>query len=319
MTPVKSITRRKLSIDSALVAAAALAFGRRVSRAAARNDAPGIQLYAVAQSLQSDVAGTLRRLRAMGFREVEPAGLAGLSAAELRKRLDDADLVAPSVHLQFTEELAAAGLDSVFADAHALGARYAVSGMLRTGTGPPLFERAPAGADASRAPPPPLAMTLDDAKRTAELANRIGESAKRAGLQYAYHNHQFELAEEGGVVAYDELLRQTDPELVKFEIDCGWMAVGGHDPAAYFEKHPGRFPLIHVKDFLPPAAAQRDQPGPRVGAELGRGTIDYGPIFAAANANGLEHFFAEQEGPFTRMSQLEAAEVAYTYLRRVNS
>jgi sugar phosphate isomerase/epimerase len=162
-------------------------------------------------------------------------------------------------------------------------------------------------------------MTLDDAKRTADLANRIGERAKDAGLQYAYHNHQFEfMPQEGGAIPYDELLKLTDPELVKFQIDCGWMVVGGANPVEYFLKHPGRFALIHVKDFLP-LPAGGDRWAPRLGAELGRGTIDYAPIFTAANANGLEHFFAEQEGPYTRMSQLEAAAVAYNYLRRANA
>jgi sugar phosphate isomerase/epimerase len=304
-----TITRRRLLTDSVLVGAVS-GSSLRGAFAAARKDAPGIQLYTVGESLRSDVASTLRKVRSIGFKEVETAGFAGLSAAEFRKLLDAADLVAPSAHLQFVEDK----LDAVFADAHALGARYAVSSVLRRGTGPLLYEAAPGGA-APQGPPPPAAMTLDDAKRTAELANRIGERAKRAGLQYVYHNHQFEFVPQaGGAIPYDELLKQTDPALVKFQIDCGWMVVGGANPVEYFERHPGRFPLIHVKDFLPVAAGS-DRWAPRLGAELGRGTIDYAPIFAAANANGLEHFFAEQEGPYTRMSQLDAAVVAYDYLR----
>jgi sugar phosphate isomerase/epimerase len=310
-------TRRKLLTDSARFSAATLALGaRRLSTAATPGEALGIQLYSVGQALHADVLGTLQRLRAIGFTEVEPAGFAGLSAVEFRKRLDDADLVAPSAHLVLEE----GSLDAAFADAHALGARYAVSSMLRPGTGAPLFdlESPVRPGDARSARAPPRAMTLEDAKRTADLANRVGERAKRAGLQYAYHNHDFELTREDGVLAYDELLRGTHGELVKFEVDCGWMAAAGQNAAAYFERHPGRFPLLHAKDFEPVPAELRGKPGPRVGAELGRGTIDYAPIFAAANANGLEHFFAEQEGPFTRLSELEAAEVAYRYLRRVN-
>ncbi len=308
------ITRRKLLGYPVACGAASLTLGARSrwSHAAAPTSA-GIQLWSVRQALQSDVAGTLRKLRAIGFTEVEPAGFAGLSAAQFRKRLDDAELVAPSAHLPLDGD----DLETAFADAHALGARYAVSATLRPGTGAPFPEAAPAGAaDAPRAPPLP-AMTLDDAKRTADLANRVGEKAKRAGLLYAYHNHHFELAREGGVLAYDELLRRTDPELVKFEMDCGWMVIGGLDPAPYFETHPKRFPLIHVKDF-PPLPTEPTKPDGRAGAELGRGTIDYRPILAAAKANGLEHLFAEQEGPFTRMTPLEAAEVAHDYLSRVS-
>jgi sugar phosphate isomerase/epimerase len=158
-------------------------------------------------------------------------------------------------------------------------------------------------------------MSLDEAKRTAELANRIGEQARRADLEYAYHNHDFEFAQQdGGAVGYDLLLRETDPGLVQFEIDCGWMILGGRDPRDYFARYPGRFPMIHVKDFLPPAAHGSSP----AGAELGHGMIDYGPIFAAAEKAGLRHYFAEQEGPFTRMSQIDAARQAYDYLRKLH-
>ena len=157
-------------------------------------------------------------------------------------------------------------------------------------------------------------MSLDEAWRTAALANRIGEQARRAGLQYVYHNHDFEFAEQdGGAIGYDLLLRETDPQLVQFEIDCGWMVVGGRDPRAYFARYPGRFPLIHVKDFQP-VTAHGSSPA---GAELGHGMIDYAPIFAAAEKAGLRHYFAEQEGPFTRMSQIDAARQAYDYLRKI--
>jgi sugar phosphate isomerase/epimerase len=156
-------------------------------------------------------------------------------------------------------------------------------------------------------------MTLDEAKRTAEVANQIGAKAKQAGFQYAYHNHHMEFADQGGgAVGYDILLRDTDPELVKFEIDCGWMVVGGHNPVDYFKKYPNRFPMIHVKDFLPGNAP--DHPG----AELGHGIIDYGPIFAAAEKAGLRHYFTEQEGPFARMTELQAAQQAFTYLQTVS-
>jgi sugar phosphate isomerase/epimerase len=130
-----------------------------------------------------------------------------------------------------------------------------------------------------------------------------------------YHNHDFEFAEqEHGAIGYDLLLNETDPGLVQFEIDCGWMVVGGRDPRDYFGRYPGRFPMIHVKDFL--AVAGHDAAPP--GAELGHGMIDYGPIFAAAEKAGLKHYFAEQEGPFTRMSPLEAARQAYDYLRKLH-
>lgn len=304
------LTRRRLLSRSAAAAAAA-GLGPR-GTAGAEPRAIGIQLWTVRDALSADLASTLRKLRETGFTEVEPAGLADLTAAALRTRLDDAGLSAPSVQLDLADD----ALDVSLADAQALGARYVVSAMLRPGTGPPSY-RAPARLPPG-APPPLASMTLDDAKRTADVANRVGDRAKRAGLHYAYHNHDFEFAPQAdGAIGYDVLLAQTDPELVKLEIDCGWMVVGGRDPIDYFARWPGRIPLIHVKDFLPLDGAG-GQRGPRLGAELGRGTIDYAPIFAAARNNGLEHAFAEQEGPYSRMSQLDAASVAYEYLRRID-
>ncbi|MBV8144929.1 MAG: sugar phosphate isomerase/epimerase [Gammaproteobacteria bacterium] len=262
----------------------------------------GIQLYAVKDELRADPARTLRTIAQIGFGEVEAAGLAGLPVSEFRKLLDDANLRCPSAHLQFD----ARDPGPAFEQAHALGAHYAASGSLRDAvsaaarTGPPL---APAAQG----------MTLDEARRTAELANRIGEEARRSGLQYVYHNHDFEFAAESATCGYDVLLKETEPALVQFEIDCGWMVLGGRDPREYFARYPGRFPMVHVKDFLPVAARGAGHPG----AELGHGMIDYGPIFAVAEKSGLKHYFAEQEGPFTRMSQLDAARQAYDYLRNI--
>jgi len=260
----------------------------------------GIQLYAVKDALQADPVATLRTIKEIGFGEVETAGFGRLSARQFRALLDDAGLRCPSAHLQ----LEMGNLGAAFEQAHALGAHYAASGSLR----------AVAGAQ------PPLGMSLDEARRTAELANRIGEQARRAGLQYVYHNHDFEFADQGGgVIGYDVLLRETGPALVDFEIDCGWMVLGGRDPRDYFERYPNRFPMIHVKDFLP-KQNKSAPPGTESmrGSELGRGVVDYKPILVAAQQGGLKHLFVEQEGPFARMGQLEAAQVAYDYLRSIS-
>jgi sugar phosphate isomerase/epimerase len=259
--------------------------------------AAGIQLYAVKDSLAADPGATLKRVRQIGYREVETAGFAGLAARDFRHLLDDNGLSAPSAHLDF------AAPEAAFEQAHALGAQFAASGSLRG-----LIPGTHQGG-----------MKLDEAHRTAELANRLGEQARRAGLQYAYHNHHIEFAVENGTIAYDVLLAETDPALVSFEIDCGWMVIGGQDPVRYLTRHPGRFPMIHVKDFLAGARAGAgafdtyEYPG----AELGAGIIDYRPIFAAAEKAGLRHYFVEQEGPFNRMSQLEAARQAYDYVAKL--
>jgi sugar phosphate isomerase/epimerase len=297
-------TRRRFVAQAGRCSIAALIAAAlpRPPRATPLGGPIGIQLYAVKESLQADPAATLRTIREIGFGEVETAGFGKLSAQQFRTLLDDTGLRCPSVHLPFDTGDSAA----LFGQAHALGAQYAISGSLRAA----LFQGRP-----------PPGMSPDEARRTAELANRIGERARRAGLQYAYHNHNFEFATQGdGAVGYDVLLRETDPQLVKFEIDCGWMVLGGRDPREYFARYPQRFPLIHVKDFLPvpaPGGATSASPPDHPGAELGHGMIDYRPIFAVAEKSGLKHYFAEQEGPFTRMSQLEAARQAYSYLRNI--
>jgi sugar phosphate isomerase/epimerase len=298
-------SRRRFLIQSSRLGAAALA-PTWLSRHAFANPLGrpvGIQLYTVNIPMQTDPAGTLKKLREIGFGEVESAGFGKLSAKQFRELLDDAGLACPSAHLQFDVN----NLGSTFEDAHALGAAYAASGSLPA----PAVDSKPAAASSKRS------MSLDEAKRTAALVNRIGEAAKRAGLHYVYHNHDFEFADQGGgAIGYDVLLRESDPELVKFEIDCGWMIFAGRNPIDYFKKYPNRFPMIHVKDFLPAhdKSAVAGSAADMVGAELGRGVVDYNPIFAAAEKTGLQHYFVEQEGPFSRMDQLQAAQVDYDYL-----
>jgi sugar phosphate isomerase/epimerase len=301
-------SRRKFLIQSSRLAAAALATPWLPRRALANplGRPIGIQLYTVNGAMQEDPAGTLKKIREIGFGEVETAGFGKLSAKQFRGLLDDAGLACPSAHLPFD----LGNLGSSFEAAHTLGATYAASGSL-----PPAVV-----GSKDAAAPSKRSMSLDEAKRTAEVVNRIGEAAKRAGLQYVYHNHDFEFADQGGNVGYDVLLRESDPDLVKFEIDCGWMIFAGRNPVDYFKKYPNRFPLIHVKDFLPAhedGAAAAGQ-APMLGAELGHGVVDYKPIFAAARKAGLQHYFVEQEGPFSRMTPLQAAQVDYDYLHSLS-
>ena len=294
-------SRRQFLIWSGLGVAGLAARGlRRQAMANPLGKRPGIQLYTINEAMRADPADTLHRLRQIGFVEVESAGFGSSSAKQFRGLLDAAGLSCPSAHLQFDVD----NLGRAFDDAHALGATYAVSSIMRSLV---LGPGAPKDALGT-------GMSLDEAKRTAELANRIGASAQRAGLQFIYHNHNFEFADQGsGAIGYDVLLKETDPKLVKFQIDCGWMVFAGHDPVGYFKHYPQRFPMIHVKDFLPRGGGDTQMRG----AELGRGTVDYKPIFAAGAKAGLQHYFVEQEGPFARMSPVEAAKVDYDYLRAI--
>ena len=281
----------------------------RIGRASPAGLPVGIQLWTVDTALQANPALTLRTLQRIGYGSVETAGLANLSVSQFRKLLDDSGLRCPSAHLDFLSGEPSALID----DAKTLGAEYAVSSILRLGTGAPLPGPAAPAALARLLP-----MTIEDALKTADIANKLGQQTKKAGIQFAYHNHYFEFVDQGGGdIAYDVLLRNTDPDLVKFEIDCGWMIAAGYDPLVYFQKYPNRFPLIHVKDFKPVPAGSKVSPALRVGTELGRGSIDYRPILAAAEKAGLKHYFAEQEGPFDKVSPLDAARVSFDYLNSI--
>lgn len=287
------MNRRQFLARSALCGTAAwLALGApgKILAAAARGKAIGIQLYMVLDAYQKDPLGTLKTLKAIGYTEIE--AIVTSTAKTLRDQLSEAGLRSPSLHFD------SLGFEPGIDAAHTLDARYIVSSML------PAIMQKEKGAKGDPA------YSMDDAKRTAEYANRLGEKARQAGLQYAYHNHHLEFTDVGGgQTFYDVLLAETDHKLVQFELDCGWVHVGGKDPADYFKANPGRIPLMHAKDFLP--GGSKDYPG----AELGRGTLDYKPIMAAADASGLKHCFVEQEGPYARMSDLDAARVDYAYLR----
>jgi sugar phosphate isomerase/epimerase len=270
----------------------------------------GIQLWTVQKPMLLDPAGTLGRLREIGYRTVETAGLGNSSAKDFRALLDHSGLQCPSAHLDFTN----GDVDALLAEARILGAQFVVSSLLRHGTGqvPELPTAMKKYQDFTRD------MTLDDARRTAEIANRLGEKAKQAGLRYAYHNHFIEFADQGsGKVAYDVLLQETDPTLVDFELDCGWMMAAGRSPVEYLKRYPHRFPMLHVKDFMPaPHGADTRSPALRTGTELGRGQMNYRPIFAAARGN-LQYYFCEQEGPFDHIDELQAAKINFDYLHRM--
>ncbi len=302
-----AVSRRSFLVRTPAAALALAAGVRRISADPLGGVPPGIQLYTVGADMQKDPPGTLRALRQIGYVNVESAGFGKLSPADFRKAIDDAGLKCPSAHLQFSS----ADPGPLFDQAHALGVQYVVSSVLTT---------QPFGKSMLEAIRALSSQTADDFKSNAALANSIAGKAKAAGLQYAYHNHNFEFRDLGaGKTGYDILLAETDPELVKFELDCGWMCAAGKSPVDYFRRYPTRYRMIHVKDFVKgPATTDLMGPNRPTGTELGRGFIDYRPIFAAAGAAGVQYYFSEQEPPFTDMSALAAAKVDYDYMHAIS-
>jgi sugar phosphate isomerase/epimerase len=284
---------------------AATAFSRQMR--GAQGIPVGIQLYMVNADLTKDPAGTLKKLAEIGYSEVETAGLGKLSAAQFRDLIRDAGLRVPSAHLGFGTEDTGKLLD----DAKTLGVEYVVSSML-----PPKDEGMPAFFMSLNS------LSADDFRHIAAKANEIGQKAKAVGLKYAYHNHNFEFRDLGdGKTGYDVLIEETDASVVKFEMDCGWVKVGGKDPVEYLKRHGNRIAMLHAKDFkniTKPVTAifSADRPP---STELGRGSIDYKPIVEAGLKAGVKHIFVEQEPPFKEVPAMEAAEIDCRYLKSLLS
>ncbi|MFZ0631857.1 MAG: sugar phosphate isomerase/epimerase [Acidobacteriaceae bacterium] len=271
--------------------------------------AAGLELYTVGADLEKDPQGTLKKVAAIGYSEVEVSNLGKISASQWRDWIHEAGLRAPSALLPFAME----DTGKILEDAKALGVAYVGSSLFLPHM-PQFSSRESALQTINTAT---RSLTEDDFKKMAAMANGFGEKAKAAGLQYVYHNHNFEFRVLGsGVRGYDILLRETDPSVVKFEADCGWMKVGGADPVALLTQHPERFALVHIKDFknvTHPVTIFGAPDGP-VPTELGRGSIDLLPIVKAARRIGVRHFYVEQEPPYKEMPPLEAAAVDYATL-----
>ncbi len=244
----------------------------------------GLQLYSVREMLPKDYTGTLKQIAALGYTEVEAAGFYGHSPAEVKASMQAAGLSLVSAH--YAADALSKNFDETVSFGKALGLQYLICSF------PALKEPARFKGTSHREMVD--AFTLEDFRWNAERFNEWGRKVKAAGMQFGYHNHTMEFAPKEGVVPFDEMIRLTDPALVTFEMDCGWVTVGGGDPVAYLHKYPDRISMLHVKDFKTTA-----QPGstanPPPAAELGRGTVDFRKIFEAAKGGRIRHAFVEQE------------------------
>ena len=241
----------------------------------------GIQLYTVRDLLQSNFDHTLQQVAAIGYKEVELAGLYDKSPDKVRKTLDKLGLTAPSAHIPY--DRLRSNLPGVAEEARVLGHHYVICPWL----------------DAA------VRRDADAYRRIAADFNRFGESLQRLGLQFGYHNHDFEFEKlPGGEIGYDILLGDCDAKLVKMELDLYWITKAGSDPLAYFAKWPGRFPCVHVKDMT----------GNGTMTNVGQGSIDWGRIFAKRHEAGIEHFFVEHDNP---KSPLEDIKASYSYMARL--
>jgi sugar phosphate isomerase/epimerase len=264
----------------------------------------GLQLYTLGGTIDDDVPGTLKKVAAIGYKDVESAfsvkgGFYGMTSVEFKKMTSDMGLSWVSHHV--------------------LGTPFKI---------PPGGFKVPAGMDTTRLhqlrnmPPPknlrdnyqevidqvsagglkylvcasiPLGTTaeIDEA---VVILNKAGEAARKSGITLCYHNHTHEFETVDGKIPYNQLL-QISPDILKMELDLGWATVAGQDPVEMFNKNPGRYPLWHVKDMT----------AAKVPTEIGHGTIDFKRIFAASKVAGMQYFFVEQDGATNPIESITAS------------
>jgi len=263
-------------------------------------DRVGLQLYTVRDLMKKDFEGAIAKVAQIGYKEVEFAGYYDRSPQDVRAILEKDGLTSPSTHVGYdiVEKKWSEALDA----AHTIGHAFVVCPWI----------------DAKQRKTP------DGWKRAAELFNHAGEAAQKAGIQFAYHNHAFEFEPSealGGKLPYDFLLAETDPNLVKMEMDLCWITVGGQDPVKYFDRYPGRFPLVHVKDWTTKGPGGNDYGGatgaskkPGHMTDVGQGEIDFKRIFAQSGKAGIQHYFVENDEP---KSAFEDIKISYDYLAKL--
>lgn len=250
----------------------------------------GLETYTVRDDFAKDPAGTLKKVGATGYREVEVP--TEIPAATLERYLRAAGLTAPSTYPEVPKDIES--WKKTLDDVHPYGFRYIV-----VGDNPQ--------------------MDAEAWKRRAELFNECGRLAQHAGMQFCYHAHEHEFARVDDSSGYDIMLTRCDPELLKMEMDVFWATYAGQDPLNYFQKHPGRFPLLHIKDFKPGFPTSTTSfpydTGPNPFAPAGQGRIDWVKIFAHARQAGTEHIFVEQDR--CDGSPFEAIKTSFNYLKNL--
>lgn len=299
--------RRTFIRNSAAAAAGVslLSSGFISHRAAISRDI-GIQLYTMAKPLSEDFTGTIKKLAAFGYKNLEFAGpyyfspeeelknnplvaIMGLSGygyhghtpKEMRTMLDDLGLVSTSAHI--SDSTLKYNIDEAIEAANIIGQKYILS---------PAFH----------------GQTPDEYKAAAELYNGFGEKCKARGIRYGYHTHNGEFAVYDGVTLFDILVKETDPELVCFELDLFWAAVAGVDVVKLVKQNPGRIKLLHIKDIDQPMDEPYTSFDPATGMGMlmqlmkrqtiiGEGAIDFKSILRQVDDAGIDQLFIESDFP----------------------
>ncbi len=261
----------------------------------------GLQLYTVRDFLENDLIGTLKKVKAMGYDYVEPAGLYSYTAEEFRAALDDIGLTAICAHVPYAAMKA--DLDKVISDYKTIGISYIAIPYLEPDDRP-------------------------DGKNYDELlanAAKFGKRFAENGITLLYHNHDFEFMKlPDGRYALDAMYETIPAEYLQTELDCCWVKVGGEDPAEYIRKYAGRAPIVHLKDFtgtksenmynLIGLAATEKVTNTFQLRPVGYGRQDIPTILEAALESGTKYLVVEQDN-WGDQTSLEAVEMSRNYLK----
>src|SRR3984885_5229279 len=288
---------RRGFLETVTTVTAATLLTRKISWAAADHkiDKIGLELYTVRDELKADFDGTLAKVAAIGYPEVEFAGYFDHSPKEVRAAIERHGLVSPACHVPW-EVLGDKWPDQI-ESAKVIGQSYIVCPWI----------------------PEEVRKQPDGWKRAAETFNRAGEASKKAGVQFGYHNHWFEFLPVDGKLPYDQLLKECDPNLVKMELDLCWITVAGGDPVKYFNRYPGRFPLVHVKDIkkmpkISEAGSQSFGDSLQDMTSVGNGLIDWKRIFAQSDKAGIKYYIVEHDKP---VDPFDSITKSYEYLNKL--
>ncbi len=284
-------TRREFltaAIAGAAIAGVATAAFPRVALAERAWPPLGVQLYTVRQPIQSDLHGVLSTIRKIGYTTVETyAAQYKISAQDLRTAILHAGLKVPSGHFVYN------GFDKNYDYAKELGLKYMVCSSV----------------------PESMGNSVDGFKRAADQYNKWGEKARNMGMQFAFHNHNSEFQIYGGMTGIEILLKNTDPHLVQWQMDCYWVAQAGHSPNTMLHKYAERITLLHLKDRKAGATTSlQTGPGSQHFTEIGNGTLDWRKILPLARNEDVRYMFVEQDT--TERPPLESLRISYDNLQK---
>jgi sugar phosphate isomerase/epimerase len=256
-------TRKQFLTTTALFTTGSILFPSLVIAAAKKVTNTGVQLYTFRNEMTADALGTLKKIAALGIKQIESAKSSkghyyGLTPKEMKQACANLGMILRSGHVHIDDKW-----KQTMDEAAESGQEYLICSTMPTD-----------------------GQTPDNYKKVAEIFNKAGEACKNMGIKFGYHNHEYEFASHDGKILYDVLLDNTQADLVNMEMDLGWVIVAGKNPIDYFKKYPGRFPLWHLKDM---DIAKKHS------VEFGKGQLDIVQILKHSKEAKMKYFFIEQE------------------------